>query len=44
MGSQLATGFNLEHKIGFACVNLRQRYLLGTCDHISEMINERYFG
>ena len=36
VGSQLATGFNVEHKIDFACVNLKQRYLLGTCDHISE--------
>lgn len=36
MGSQLATGFNLEPKIGFACMNLRQRCLLGTGDHISE--------
>ena len=35
-GSQLATGFNLEHKTGFACVNLRQRCLVGTYDHISE--------
>lgn len=36
MGSQLATGFNLEPKIGFACMNLRQRCLLGTGDHLWE--------